>query len=227
MHLTSKSLARLVGVLALLFVFALNSRAAAPDLTPLIHESQKMLQTNNEMTLVWWIPDEFWRASLMQNPETTPAKINEVMEVFRPYVIVAVVKSKFGPFGGTTYSSESAIRDNISILGKDGARHVPLAEERISEDTRNFLKMMKPMFAGMLGPMGQNFHMFVFPAKDRKGNRLASAKDEGVLNVDVTGTTFRWRLPLSAVLQSKTCSKCNDSLSGAFKFCPFDGTPLK
>lgn len=203
------------------------SATRAADFTALIQEGQKMIQTNHTMTLVWWIPEEFWRASALQNRELTPARVEDVVDVFRPYTLVAVVKSKMGPFGGTTYESASALRESVTILGKDGVRYRPLSEGDVNADTKNFLKMMQPMFASMLGPLGENFHIFVFPAKDKKGKRIANAKEEGSLRVDVSDLVFRWRLPLSSALPLKVCSKCNETLSGAFKFCPYDATPLK
>ena len=60
--------------------------------------------------------------------------------------------------------------------------------------------MMKPIFVNMLGPMGQNMHFFLFPAKDKSGNLIADAKNEGSFTVKLADRPFKWRLPLGSIL---------------------------
>jgi hypothetical protein len=37
---------------------------------------------------------------------------------------------------------------------------------------------------------------------------------------------FHWRLPLGSLLPPKICPKCGETFSGAYKFCPWDGSTL-
>ena len=79
----------------------------------------------------------------------------------------------------------------------------------------------------MIGPMGQNMHVFLFPAKDKKGQDIAAAKREGFFSVKLDKREFKWRLPLGSLLRQKVCSVDGEKLNGAWKFCPWHGTELK
>jgi len=85
------------------------------DLNVLIQETQKMSQKADEMTFVWWIPEEFWQVSFAEDPTATEAQSEEFIKVLQPYTLIAVVDGKVGAFGGVTYSSEADIRANINI----------------------------------------------------------------------------------------------------------------
>ena len=202
---------------------ALESKVS---LDAVLTETQKMSDKADEMTLVWWIPEEFWRVSFAQDPTVTEAEAEEFVKVLRPYTLIVAVDGTIGQFGGVTYESEADIRASIQIRNNQGTLYSPLGEDKIDADTNNFLSMMKPLFADMLGPMGQNMHIFLFPAKSNKGQQIADAKKEGAFSVELGERIFRWRLPLGSILPLKVCPICGEKLSGAYKFCPWDGTKL-
>ena len=54
------------------------------DINALVQETQKMSDTSGEMTLIWWIPEEFWRASFEQDPNMTAAQTEEFVKILRP-----------------------------------------------------------------------------------------------------------------------------------------------
>ena len=87
--------------------------------------------------------------------------------------------------------------------------------------------LLKPMLSNMLGPMGKNFNFYVFPGMTKDKKLIANAKAESNFTVQNGEEAFKWRLPLGSLLPPKTCAKCGEKLNGAFKFCPYDGTPLK
>ena len=197
------------------------------DLNSLTQETQKISQKADEMTLIWWIPEEFWQVSFTQDPTATEAQSEEFIKILQPYTLIAVVDGKVGAFGGVTYISEADIRANIKIRDSQGAYYMPFNEDEVDADVKNLLSMIKPVIANMLGPLGQNMHFLLFPAKNKNGQNIAEAKKEGVFSVKVGERKFRWRLPLGSLLPPKICPKCGEKLSGAYKYCPYDGTPLK
>lgn len=197
------------------------------DLNAFMQETQKMSQKADEMVMVWWIPEEFWRISFAQNPTMTEAQVEEFIKVLRQYTLVVAVEGKVGAFGGITYKSEADIRADIRIKDNERNYYRPLGENKVDADTMNFLSMMKPVFANMLGPMGQNMHFILFPSKSKRGKNIANAKKEGVFYIELGKREFRWRLPLGSLLPPKTCPTCGEKLSGAYKFCPWDGTKLR
>ena len=196
------------------------------DINALVQETQKMSDTSGEMTLIWWIPEEFWRASFEQDPNMTAAQTEQFIQVLRPYMLIVAVDGNIGTLGGVTYKSETTIRDSIQVIDGQGTRYRPLSSENIDADTKNFLSMMKPVFVNMLGPIGQNMHFFLFPAKNTMGQNIAVAKSEGTFSVKLDTRLFKWRLPLGSILQAKICPVDGEKLSGAWKFCPWHGVEL-
>ena len=196
------------------------------DVNALIHETQKMSRKANEMTLAWWIPEDFWRVSSAQDPMITEAQTEELIKVLRPYTLIVVVNGKMGPLGGITYRPEAAIRARIQIKDSEGTHYRPLSKDKVGADTRNLLSIMKPIFVNMPGLMGQNAHFFLFPARNKKGRKIADAKKSGAFSIKLGENEFRWRLPLGSLLPPKICLKCKENCSGAWNFCPWCGTRL-
>jgi len=85
------------------------------DLTALTQETQKISQKADEMTLIWWIPEEFWQISFAQDPTATEAQSEEFIKILHPYTLIAVVDGKVGSFGGVTYRSEADIRPILTL----------------------------------------------------------------------------------------------------------------
>lgn len=227
-----KKVGRAVGIcLALLVSCALVTTAIAQgskiDINALVQETQKMSQGAGELSLIWWIPDEFWQASFAQDPTVTPAQAEEFLKIVRPYTIIVAVDGKIGPFGGVTYKTQDQIRSSLQFVDGKGNVYRPYQDAQLDADITSFLSMMKPVLENMLGPLGQNMHFFVFSGKDKDGNRLADPKSEGTFTVKLGGgREFKWRLPLGSLLPPKVCPKCKEKLSGAYKYCPYDGTKL-
>ena len=202
------------------------AQEAEIDLNALTQETQKMWQKADELTFVWWIPEEYWQVSFAQDRSVSEAQAEEFINILRPYTLIAVIDGKLGPFGGMTYSKESDIRASVRLRDSQGTLYRPLSEDKIDADTKSFLSMIKPLLVNLIGPMGQNMHFILFPANSKKGQKIANAKKEGSFSVILGERELRWRLPLGSLLPPKICPKCNEKCSGAWKFCPWCGTEL-
>ena len=196
------------------------------DLNALTRETQKTIQKAGRMTIVWWIPEEFWQASFTQNPAITSAQVESFLQVLRPYMLIAVVDGTIGPFGGMQYRPKADIQASIQIRDGQGIRYPPLGEDKVDINTQSFLSMMKPALTNTLGPMGENMHFFLFPAKNKDGQSIAETKREGVFGVELGQREFMWSLPLSSLLPSKICPQCGKKASGTWNFCPWCGVEL-
>ena len=206
---------------------AMDDRRRTTNALALLQDTQKIVQKTEQMTLVWWIPEEFWRVSSAYDPTITEDQIEELIKVLRPYTLIIVVDATSSSFGAVTYRPEADIRAGIQIKDAQGTIYRPLSEDKIDADSKNFLSIiMRPIFANTLGPMGQNMHFFLFPAKTKNGRNIADAKREGAFSVKLGKKEFRWRLPLGSLLAPKICSKCKENCSGAWNFCPWCGTRL-
>lgn len=66
-----------LAVLALCFLAGPNfvySQEFTVDVNELTPELQRTSNVNNHITLVWWIPDEFWQASLKSGGSVSAGK---------------------------------------------------------------------------------------------------------------------------------------------------------
>lgn len=217
-------------VIALLFFGSMTLSFAQDkkvDINFLLQETQQLEQLPDEMTLIWWIPEDFWRINFEQNPNVTEAQTEEFLKVVRAYVVVAVINGDVGSIGGVTYKPESTIRNTIKLIDGQKNSYRPLSTEAVDADMQNFLLMMKPLIGNMLGPMGQNMHFFLFPPRNKEGQHIADPRKEGVFSVRLDKKEFRWRLPLGSLMEPKICPVDGEKLSGAWKFCPWHGVELK
>jgi hypothetical protein len=196
------------------------------DLSVLIQETQRISQKPQEMTIVWWIPEEFWSATFRQNKSVTPAQAEEFLTVVRPYTVVAVCDGIVGTFGGVTYKSEEQIHAGIRLVDARGTSYVPRTGDQIDANMKNIQQMMKPILGNMLGPLGQNLHFVLFPATTEAGARIANATQKGRFQVKLGEKEFTWRLPLDALLPSKACPSCKEQCKGSWNFCPWCGAKL-
>ncbi len=221
---------RSITLLLFFLVFTVSASVANSstkiDLNELIKETQKSTDSIDELLMVWWIPTEFWRSAAEQNPSSTPEQIEELVNLLNNYTIVLVIKSKIGILGAMIFTPRNEIAEELSMIDGNGTSYTPLTNTDIAPDAQNFVKVMKPIFSNMLGSMGENMNFFLFPSKNKNGDPIVSPKKEGTFNIVFGKYKFKWRLPLGSLLPPHFCSKCKATLSGAYKYCPYDGKKL-
>jgi hypothetical protein len=196
------------------------------DCDELIGETQRGSPDPDRLLVVWWIPCEFWQVAWTQDPDLSEQETKDLVEVVKPYTLVAVVDGRLGPLGGATYRSKESLRDTLSIRGTDGQRHEALAESKLPDDLTNLLGALAPIMSNLIGKLGENMSFFVFPARDAQGNRTDDPTSKGRFTVGLGSEEYAWRLPLASLLEKKTCPKCGERLNGAYEFCPWDGAKL-
>lgn len=209
---------------------AAQQTARAGDVTvslrDLIRETQLSTPDPAALATVWWLPNEYWEAALASDPTAPPELAKKVVEVVGSYTMIAAIDGKIGPFGGIEFKPEAEVRSSISIVDSGGQAYYPIAASAINADTKNLLGALKPILTNMLGPMGENMNFFLFEGKDEKGGRLFDPRKDGRFMLKMGEKEFKWRLPLGSLIPAKTCPKCGETLSGAYRFCPWCGSPL-
>jgi hypothetical protein len=206
---------------------AVRAAEYKPDFPAVAKEVMKMQKHGDSMVIVLWLPPEYFASALDGNPRLTAAQKDETAKMLSPYSIIAVVDSTVGAFGSMTYKSEADLRKETCLIDDKGNKKEPLDENDISDDAKVFLGAFTPAVANVIGPMGKNMHVYLFPAKDDEGKSLYEAKGKGQFRVNVGKNEFRWRLPLGSLLAPKKCVKCKEECSGAYDFCPWCGERLK
>ena len=224
------SLKRTIVFAALITVTASTSlfcQTHKEQLNAIIRETQKQGNRAGRLTLVWWLPPEFWRATLSAGGTVPADKIQDMVGAISDVNVFIVVDGKSGGFGSLEYVPQAELEKNLSIVGTDGKPLALIPEAKQSGATKNLLAMMKPLMTNMLGELGKNISFFVFEGKNKSGSRLLDPMKPGSFTVRLGGEEFRWRLPLGSLLPPKICPKCNEAFPGNYAFCPFDATPLK
>jgi hypothetical protein len=197
------------------------------DIDALIEETQKSGSDKNELTIVWWIPTEFWRAALAEE-KLSNAQIEEFIGIVRPYTVVAIVDGKIATDGKVTFRTLSAVEADTRILGLGKTEHRALPSDKIGPGMATVLKIMRPIISNMLGSIGSNIHFIVFPGTEPGGGQIVDAARTGTFTVRLDANrTFAWRLPLAALTARKVCPVDGEKHPGNWKYCPFHGVELK
>lgn len=184
------------------------------------------LETPDEdaITSVWWVPTEYWQADMQ---DVSAREAEEFRDVLDDYTMLVVIDGDIGVFGGTTFVPPGQLRGMVTLHDEAGGRYEPLAEEDIDGNALILLSMLRPMFVGMLGPMGENMALLMFPAESPEGRRIADPLAEGRFVVQVGERHFEWQTPLGSFLPPKYCPVDGKRLNGAWNYCPWHGETLQ
>ncbi|MFT5823862.1 MAG: hypothetical protein ACI8ZM_005127 [Crocinitomix sp.] len=215
-----------------LFVFAGQATAqkidlSKVDLNALLNETQLNTGIGDTMELHLWMPLEFWKVSMLQDPTLDKGQMNDFLKVLEPYTIVAVIDGKFGLFGSLTYEDPDTIRTKYNMMDKDGGLHAPLEEATLNSEVQVLLSMFKPMMSNMLGEMGENLQFFVFNNLDEQGDRIFSPYIEKSTRASYKGKIHNWKTPFGTLLEKKMCPIDNELHNGSWDYCPYHGGKLK
>jgi len=221
---------KLLFILSLLIVnFSAGQSKAFSDISidDLLTETQLSSDNTDYVEMIWWMPTEYWRTILSQDPSISQAEIDEIVALVEDYVFIAAVKGKIGMFGGVTFEKEDVVRKMLKVSYQDKPLNL-LSESELNADLQNFITMMKPMMANMLGSMGENMHFLVLENKDQ--SKLESPIDPysyHKLEFELGDFKKEIDLPLASLLEEKICPKTNKELNGKWNYCPIHGTELK
>ena len=198
----------------------------SPDVPAMIHDTQRMSRSPHHLMLVWWLPEQYWSATMQNDKAVNRAQVDQILRIIGPYTIVAVVDARIGALGGMTYQSEGDLRKETSIRDGQGHVYAPLANDKINPDARNLLLILKPIIANIIGPLGQNMYFLVFPAQNASGQRFADPTGSGMLTVDVGPNSFHYRLPLGSFLPPMYDTLTGERFPGNYRYNPFSGKAL-
>jgi hypothetical protein len=196
------------------------------DLGSLNREIVQASQTQDGLSMVWWLPREYWRVTAQQNARVSAAVLEAFTKAMSQYTIICALEGKMGASGNMAYATETDLAGRVKLKDANGTLYSPLSQDQIDSGTGLVLALLKPTFAKFVGPLGENMQFFVFPAQDKSGQTIAEATKDGVFFVELGEKEFRWRLPLGALLPPRTCPVCKEKLNGSYKYCPWDGTKL-
>lgn len=212
----------------LLCLAAMSAAYAAEnqvDLGEMMKETQKQEVGGGKVRIVWWIPNEYWRSAIGNNPNVSPAIVTQMEESTKGYLIFGVVDATINPLGSMKFTDRAVIDAASSV--KIGERVLAaIAPEEQPDDLRNMLAGIAPVLKNSMGKLGENFQFLVFPATDDTDKPFIAPGTDATLAFAFNASTYTWHLPLGCLLPKLACPKCSESYPGNYKFCPFDGSEL-
>ena len=217
---------RFVWLLAGLLLSASAIGGYKPDPNALIKDLQRLTQSQERMTMVLWLPPEFWRASLESKGQMTPESVDRFVKEIDPYVIVAVADGQVGMIGSVNFAEPESLRSSVTIEGPEGKLLSALPDSEISPGVRNLTQMMGPVLGNMLGALGTHVAFLVFPGTDKAGHLTVNASKEGTFVVHVGTVAMRYTLPLGSLLPPMIDAKSGETFPGNYRFNPFTGVKL-
>ena len=179
------------------------------------------------MNMVWWIPVSYWEETFKRDPSMSRKDAQEFIDVIDDYVMIAVVDGTINDYGTPSYKSYSTVKKNLHILDKNRKRYFPLSTDKISSEANELLSAFKPFMANMLGNLGQNLHIFLFPNKDMSGVIIDDPKADGSFAVSLGSTVYEWKLPLISLYPVLPCEICKEEFSAAWNYCPWCGSKFE
>ncbi len=212
---------KISAALAAMLAIVCNARAA--DLQQLVQETQRISATNDEITMVWWMPRAFWDASLSQSG-ISPTETAQVLKVLDGFMVFALVHAKVGAAGLTDVSSMEDLLQNAKLeIGKQTVG--PLAPESLSATATRLLAQLKPGLARNMGQVGQSMQIVVYPSM-KNGRPLINQSAQGSFRYTLYGQTYFWHLPLASLLPPKFDRGTHEQFPGNFQFNPYTGARL-
>lgn len=198
----------------------------------LIDETQ-ISDSNEGLTLIWWIPQEFWGVALHQDPSLPEANREEILKTLDPYFMLAVIQGELSSLGGARFYDEATVKQNLMVSFEDNKGKIETFSslEEIPSDIAILQGTIRPMLSQMMGNMGQNFHFFTFKNADSQGKNRISAYENGIIKVQLAGigkvsnSEFKIELPLNSLFIPRLCPNGKEA-HVSWKFCPWDGTEL-
>jgi hypothetical protein len=196
------------------------------ELSEYVNEIQKWSKDENKLALTFWIPSSYWSIALQDNPEVNPEMIQQIEMAFQDYVIIIALDMEMNLGSSMVFRKEPEMRKSISIIDYQGNKHFPLKEYELGESALMFKDAIKPMFAQMLGKMGQGMNFYFFKVQDKENNNLINEFEKGKFTVRHSDKEFEYLLPLSTLLPKKKCPVDNVEMNGSWNYCPKHGAKL-
>ena len=204
------------------------------DTDVLTKETQVSRGGDDEMNLVWWIPHEFWQATMSADESISDDETEMMLAELKKHCIFGVVRAHIGQYGDFDFISEREVLSNLTVwhIDADGERTILRLSEDVSDGAAALLAALKPILAAAMGPMGDHFHLFVFDDVDEEGDRIMSPYEEGEVWIGLTAVgklaTVKMKIdtPLNSLFVPPVCGGCNEPMNINWNFCPFCGAEL-
>ena len=189
--------------------------------------------SNDNVALVWWVPNEFWGALFAQDQRASKEESEQFLNALEGTSLFAVVQADIGMFGSFDFYSKTDVENNMKIsFVKESGETQPITPlQDIDEDLKLFLSMFKPMLQAAMGNLGENFHFYVLPDINENGTRLIDPYKKGTLKFTLKDSknkalTGGINLPLDSLFIPRKCENGKNAHI-SWDYCPWSGKKIK
>lgn len=198
-------------VLIVGIMFAVSSQVVVANI---YDELSHTCSDPRRMSMVLWMPQELFTEMSEMFPK---GALEELQEMLEGYSMIAAVDGRITPLGRIVYQPDSAIRKDLAVI-KDGRSFRPVPSDETPDSLRFLQDTMQQAWAAMMGEMGSNMRLYLFPVE-------LNAATQGEFFVRFGGTDsneelFRYETPLRGVVPDVPCAKCNYSVRASWNYCP-------
>ena len=184
------------------------------------------------INLVWWIPFEYWQATLGQDTTNDESDMQLILSTLEPFLMLSIVQGDMSPLGSFSFYSEDVVCSHLQVtfLSDDGEVHLLNPVNGLTGDAALLVANLKPILAAAMGNLGENMHFLVFEDIDEDGQRLVDPYSNGKLQVRMLnsdGDTLRvgFDAPLNSLFVPRKCPNGRDA-HVSWKYCPWTGEEL-
>jgi hypothetical protein len=197
------------------------------DVVDYVREVQIWQKHGNNMSFTFWIPTSYWEIALKDSPSVRQEDAQYFASLFQDYVFICALDFEINTNTTMIYTQEQDLRNSISIVDSKGKKYFPLENDQLSEEVYSVSELLSPMFAQMLGQMGEGMHFYFFEIKDKQGNNIIDEYTKGEFTIKHSNHDFKFQLPLVCLLPPKTCPIDGAEMKGNWNYCPFHGKKLE
>ncbi len=217
-------LIRMHGLAMLLGLCALPGAAGAA-MDDLVRETQRLSFENGQISMVWWIPLQFWDESIKTNPSIPDAARTEILGIMEDYTVVALLRARAGAEALEDLQPKEELLKNTRVE-INGKLLEPLPAENVSPAAGLLLSQLKPLMVEAAGQVGEGLEFVIYPGKI-DGKPLIDAAQPGNFTISFYGRKQLWRLPLGSLLPTKADKATGEVFPGNYEYNPFTGRKLE
>lgn len=187
---------------------------------------------DNHLSLVWWVPYEYW-LSVFSREDTVPDAIkNEMLDVLKKYMVVGVVQADISPIGSFDFYSKDTVMSGLSVFYRaNDKKEISLSPEKdVSGEMTLIMEQISPILKGAMGNMGANFHFFVYRDVNKDGERLIDPYKNGKVRVNLKNRESKklsvgFEAPLNSLFVPRLCPNGKEA-HVSWSYCPWSGKKL-
>ena len=209
-------------LLCLVLLTACPIIAHATKLQDMLMDIIRVEENNGEIVEILWFPSHMMAVMLENDPSVSRAEARQFLAAIDDYTVMIVVAAEISDFGNVTAKPREQLLSS-SRLTVNGIEVPQLEFEDISQEALMAYSMFKPMFANMLGQLGESVELVFYP---NTGEYRIDPLEKGLVTYEVLGSEFQWRLPLGSLLPPMIDLETDETFPGNYLYNPFTGNKL-